>query len=87
MKIQIVGAIMLAGVIGGCSTADLAKLESPTVINGIALGSHEACCQAAQREPAKSAVALRVLNGLVPQMLSCQAGLMDCMPADPNAAE
>ena len=83
MKRYIIGVMVLAGLmLAGCSTSDLARLEDPLVINGIATGSYQGCCQAAQRKPDDADIARRVLNGLVPQLEACRAGLTDCMPAE-----
>jgi len=83
MQRCIFGVMVLAGLtLAGCTASDLTKLEDPLVINGIATGSYQGCCQAAQRKPDDADIARRVLDGMVPQLEACRQGLTDCMPAE-----
>jgi hypothetical protein len=77
----LVGAVALAG----CSASSWERIEDPLVINSIAIGTREGCCTAAKEKPGDAAIALRVLDGLGPQIEACRAGLASCLPADPNA--
>ena len=84
-KRRLVLAISAAALLGGCSASDLAQLESPYVVAGVATASREGCLRAALEDRDKAEVASRVLAGVIPQLEACQQGLEAGLLMDPNA--